>query len=295
MAIIFALLCALAYGSSDFIAGLASRHGNTGVVVMIVQPFGLVAALLALAWFGGGAPTASILAWGAVSGVGGGVGAAVFYRGLAVGRMSVVAALSAVISAVLPAIVGTILGQPLSMLTLAGILVAIPAIIMVSWQGGEAGKNETGKNETGKGETGKGSRGVAHGIVAGAGFALLFIALDRAGTAAGAWPLVPGQIMAILIIIPFAWHSIRGQPLWRSSIRASLWPSVAAGMLGGAANLLFLAATGRGQLAIVAVISSLYSAVTILLARVIIKERWNRLQAAGLFATAAAIILVSAG
>jgi uncharacterized membrane protein len=67
------------------------------------------------------------------------------------------------------------------------------------------------------------------------------------------------------------------------------------GVLSGTGNLLFLAATGRGQLAIVAVLSSFYPAITILLARALLAERWTREQAAGLLIAAAAVVLVSTG
>lgn len=279
MAIILALLSALSYGGSDFLAGLASRRGNEGVVLMLVQPFGLVAALLALVWFRGDPPGIASLAWGAASGIGSGIGTAMLYRGLAIGRMSVVAPLSGVVAAIVPVIAGIFLGQKLSVAALAGIAAAIPAIGLVSWQRDEA----------------NGAQGVSYGLIAGFGFALLFIALDRAGTSAGAWPLVPGQAVANLVIIPFAWRGIRDQPGWRSSVRSSAPSCVAAGLLAGAAALLFLAASGRGYLAIVSVISSLYPAATILLARMILGERLNRIQAAGLLAAAAAVILISIG
>ncbi|HET9147379.1 MAG TPA: EamA family transporter [Acetobacteraceae bacterium] len=280
MAIILALLSALSYGGSDFLAGLASRRGNEGVVLMLVQPFGLVAALLALAWFRGAPPGIASLAWGAASGIGSGIGTAMLYRGLAIGRMSVVAPLSAVVAAIVPVVAGIFLGQKLSAPALAGIAAAIPAIGLVSWQRDEANGRD---------------QGVFYGLIAGFGFALLFVALDRAGTAAGAWPLVPGQAVANLVVIPFAWQGIRGQPGWRSSVRSSAPSCVAAGLLAGAAALLFLAASGRGYLAVVAVISSLYPAATILLARMVLGERLNRTQAAGLLAAAAAVILISIG
>ena len=179
-----------------------------------------------------------------------------------------------------PVIVGSFLGQTLPVPVLAGIAAAVPAIGLVSWQRDDASAH---------------SRGVFHGLVAGLGFALLFIGLDQAGTASGAWPLVPSQAVANLVVIPFAWRSIRDQPSWRSSIRFSIAPGIAAGLLGGAASLLFLIAAGRGYLAIVAVITSLYPAATILLARVILGERLNRFQVIGLFAAAGAITLISIG
>jgi uncharacterized membrane protein len=276
MEIVFALLSALSYGSSDFIAGLASRRCSVGAVVVIAQPFGLVAALLALVLFRGETPGAAALGWGAVSGVGSGLGTVVLYRGFAIGRMSVVAPLSAIVTAVVPALVGISLGEPLSLTALAGIAIAVPATGLVSWQPRGADQRHLG---------------MLHGLVSGAGFALLFIALDRAGTAAGAWPLVPGQVVALLVVLPFAWYYIGDRSSWRPAI----FPSVIAGALGGVANLLFLAATGLGQLAIISVITALYPAVTILLARMIIGERWNWLQSLGLLAAAAAIALVSAG
>jgi uncharacterized membrane protein len=276
MGIVFALLSAVSYGSSDFIAGLASRRCGVGAVAMIAQPCGLVAALLALVLFRGEPPSAVALLWGAVSGVGSGLGTVVLYRGFAIGRMSVVAPLSAIVTAVVPALVGISLGEPLSARALAGIAIAVPATGLVSWQ-------PRGANQ--------GRLGVLHGLVSGAGFALLFIALDRAGTAAGAWPLVPGQVVALLVVISVAWYYIDDRSSWRPAIV----PSMAAGLLGGAANLLFLAATGPGQLAIVSVITALYPAVTILFARMIIGERWNRLQSIGLLTAAAAIVLVSIG
>lgn len=69
----------------------------------------------------------------------------------------------------------------------------------------------------------------------------------------------------------------------------------AAGLLGGVANLLYLAATGAGQLAVVAVVTALYPAVTILLARIMLHERWSRLQIIGLIISALAVAAISIG
>jgi drug/metabolite transporter (DMT)-like permease len=182
------------------------------------------------------------------------------------------------VSAVLPVIAGLALGNQLSALADAGILVAIPAIALVSWQQDAS--------------DGKGGRaGLLEGVFAGVGFSILFIALDRAGTKSGAWPLLPGQAVALLIILPFALRARVSRAAWRSA--AAL--VIAAGLLSGTANLLFLASTAYGQLAVVAVLAALYPAVTVLLARVVLSERWSQLQAVGLVAAAAAIVLVGLG
>ena len=279
MAIVLGLLTALAYGTSDFAAGVAGRGFNAGTVTGVAQALGLVTAAAAVVLFPGIGPRATALEWGAVSGVGSALGTLSLYHGLSVARMSVVATLSAVLTAVIPALVGLVLGNHLTIETGAGIVIAIPAIGLVSWepQGQDVGAARAG---------------TLYGVLAGLGFALLFIALDQAGTRAGAWPLVPGQLVSLLLIAPFACRGLiaSGKP-----VLATVELMLGAGVLSGIANLLFLAATGHGQLAIVAVLTALYPAVTVLLARAFLAERWTRLQALGLLIGAAAIILVTAG
>jgi drug/metabolite transporter (DMT)-like permease len=271
------LLAAVAYGTSDFAAGVASRRFASGPVTAVAQIFGLLTAAAALMLFPGVGPTAEVLGWGAISGLGSAVGTLSLYHGLSVGRMSVVATLSAVLTAVIPAIVGLASGNHLSILAKAGIAMAIPAIGLVSWQHKAHARTAA-------------RAGLLYGVLAGFGFALLFIALDQAGTHSGAWPLFPGQAVSVLLVTPFALHALRslGKPS-----RATFALTIGAGVISGAANLLFLAATGRGQLAVVAVLTALYPAVTVLLARAFLAERWTRLQAIGLLAAAAAIALVS--
>jgi drug/metabolite transporter (DMT)-like permease len=279
MAIVLALVAAFAYGTSDFAAGLAGRGFNAATVTGVAQALGLVTAVVAVVLFPGTGPRATALDWGAVSGLGSALGTLSLYYGLSVARMGVVATLSAVLTAIIPALVGLALGNHLRIEAGAGIVIAIPAIGLVSWE--PQGQNHSAARA-----------GTLYGVLAGLGFALLFIALDQAGTHAGAWPLVPGQLVSLLLIAPFACRGLiaSGRP---SPTAVEL--TLGAGVLSGIANLLFLAATGHGQLAIVAVLTALYPAVTVLLARAFLAERWTRLQALGLLTAAAAIILVTAG
>jgi uncharacterized membrane protein len=276
VAVVLGLLAALAYGSADFVAGVGGRRSSAGRVALIVQPLGLVAAAVALVLFRGAGPSTAALLWGALSGVGSGIGTISLYQGLAVGRMSVVAPLSAVLTAALPAVVGLATGERLSAVGWVGLAVAVPAVALVARQPhGDEGPRS----------------GARFGVLAGCGFALLFIALDRAGTGAGAWPLLPGQAVAVLVVLPVALRILDPAARWRRAAG----PGVVAGVLGGIANLLFLAATGAGQLAVVAVLTALYPAVTLLLARGLLAERWTRSQAAGLIAAGIAVGLISAG
>ncbi len=278
MGILFALVSAICYGTCDFSAGVASRRVSYWLVTVAVQAFGLLAAGIGVLLFSGSGPTGAVLLWGAASGVGSALGTTALYRGFAVGRMSVVAPLSAVLTAVIPVTAGVLFGDRLSLLAVVGIVLAVPAIGLVSWH------HESD-------ESSHGHAGLLEGIVAGIGFALLFVGLDRAATHSGAWPLISGQIVSLLLVLPFA----RGVPASSSAWRSAAVPMAIAGLLSGAANLAFLAATGHGALSIVAVLASLYPAVTVLLARAFLGERWTRLQAVGLVASTAAVVLVSLG
>ncbi len=277
MAVLLSLLAALAWGSSDFAAGVSGRQIGAGLAALIVQLVALAVALVGVAFYSGAGPTAAVLSWGLAAGVGNAIGTLAIYRGFAVGQMSVVAPLSAVVAAVLPAIVGLALGERLSWLAVAGLITAIPAIGLVAWQ--RDPHVEPGTRS-----------GVIEDALSGAGFALLMIGLSQA-RGAGAWPLVPGLALASLLVLPFGWrdrHQFR-------AVHPALWLVIAAGILGGLAELLFLVALGYGQLSIVAVLTALYPAATVLLARFVLGERWNTAQAVGLMVAALAVALITVG
>jgi drug/metabolite transporter (DMT)-like permease len=190
--------------------------------------------------------------------------------------MSVVATLAAVLNAVIPVIVGLALGNHLGPLAVLGIVIALPAIGLVSWHPDQLHDQAT-------------RDGVLYGVLAGIGFSLLFIALDQAGTRSGGWPVIPSQIVALAIVSPLALRGLKGSS---APSRATVWITLGSGLTSGIANLCFLSAVGRGELATVAVVVSLYPATTVLLARTFLAERWSRAQACGLLLSVAAVVLV---
>ncbi|MDN5769833.1 MAG: EamA family transporter, partial [Microlunatus sp.] len=204
MGVLLALIAAIVFGGSDFAAGLASRRLAAGPVAVFVQAVGVAAAGIAVLIVPGAGLTTPALAWGALSGVGTAVGTLGLYHGLSVARMSVVAPVSAVLTAVLPVGVGLLLGERLSAAASAGIVVAVIAIALVS-----RGQADPAPGDRDLGLRGNAGAGVAlgWGSVAGAGFALLFVALDQAGTGSGAWPLLPGQLVSLLLVAPFGWRA----------------------------------------------------------------------------------------
>jgi drug/metabolite transporter (DMT)-like permease len=278
MGVLLGLVAALCWGTSDFLGGFGGRRSDPVAMTVAAQPVSALAAVIALAvWPARHDPTLPMLAWGLLGGVGSGVGMVSLYRGLAVARMSVVAPTSAVVSAALPALTGIAQGDRLSAGAWAGVAVAMPAIALVSAQSSGPG----------------GSRraGVITGLVAGAGFGTLFISMAEAGTSAGAWPLIPCQ--AVSLVVVFGWAAAHWPPrtAWPTARRIGL----VGGSVSGLANLAYLAATGHGQLAVVAVVTALYPAATVLSARFVLHEHWSRWQAAGLLVAAAAITSISLG
>jgi drug/metabolite transporter (DMT)-like permease len=229
-----------------------------------------------------------VLLWGAASGIGAAGGTFALYRGLGGGEMSVVATLSGLLTAVIPVIVGLATGDSLSAVAAIGIVAAIPAIGLVSWQSGDHAQGARS--------------GAVWGILAGLGFGLLFVGYDRAGSAAGAWPLVVAEGTATLLTLGPALLALRRHRVGEGAAgeedaggRSGLVLVVAAGLLAGIANLSFVIATHHGELAVVAVLTALYPGFTVILARLVLGERWSSAQKLGLAMALVATFLVSLG
>jgi drug/metabolite transporter (DMT)-like permease len=281
VSVILSLLAALSYGLADFAGGLSSKRASPWSVALVAQAAGTVL-LLAVGLTVGGSPDGTDLAWGVVAGVGNGFGTAFLYRGLASGRMGVVAPVSGVCAAVLPVVVGVVLGERPALLVWIGIVLALPAIWLVAREPGTPVAQQQGAAV---------ASGSLDGILAGAGFGTFFVALAQVDSDAGLLPLTANQLTAMLVIVAVA-VSLR-QP-WVPRERASLGGLVA-GALGASATLCFLLASRDGYLSVTAVLASLYPAFTVLLAAVVLREHVHRAQAGGLALCAVAVVLVVVG
>lgn len=274
MGILLALAAAVLYGSSDFAGGLASRSLGVLRVSVIGTATATVLAWATLAVVGSPAPSLHAVAWGLASGLAGGAGTLVLYRGLARGQMSVVGPLSAVGAAVVPILAGLALGERPSLLAVGGVVVALPAIVLVAASGSVRGKLGSGLTD---------------GLLAGLAFGILFIGLAQAGRDDGLWPVLSEQAGTLLVTLVVMVKS--RQPL-RTPIRASGLP-VLSGASGMAATLAYFYATHFSMLAIAAVLVSLYPGVTVLLARTVLHERFTPAQRAGLGLCALAIAAIA--
>jgi drug/metabolite transporter (DMT)-like permease len=276
IAVLLALAGAVSYGVSDFIGGLASRRASVWPVAVLSCAGSLLGAFV-VALADPGAPTAADLGWGALAGVGAGAGTAFLYRGLAGGRMGVVAPVSGVGATLLPVLIGVATGERPSLLVWLGMLVALPGIWLVSREDAATGPT--------------GASGFLEGALAGSGFGVLFAALGQVPEDAGLWPLCVAEVAAVLTTVVAA-LALGGDP--RPSRRVEWW-GLLSGLLAAAAGLSFLLATHHGLLSVSAVLTSLYPAFTVLLAALVLREHIHRAQAWGLALCGLAVVLVGAG
>ncbi|CAI9412990.1 EamA family transporter [Nocardioides sp. T2.26MG-1] len=276
MPILLSLLAAVAYGLSDFNGGIFSRRGGAWAVSLVAQIAGASLVLL-LTLVTDGSPTRGDLAWALVAGLGNGFGTAFLYRGLSSGRMGVVAPVSAVGSVLVPVVVGVTTGERPAQLVWLGILLAVPAIWLVSREPTDGAA--------------PGGSGLLDGVLAGLGFGTLFAALAQIPEEAGFLPLALNQVVAGVAIVAVAMALRRD---WVPRNRYALG-GIASGALGALATGAFMVATQGGYLTVTSVVTSLYPAFTVLLAATVLREHIHRAQAVGLALCACAVALVAAG
>jgi drug/metabolite transporter (DMT)-like permease len=278
MPIVLALVSALLYGASDYCGGRATRTTPVLLVTLAAQLVSVGLAVVLVAALGDPFPAGGDVAWAAAAGAMSMMGIAAFYYALANGAMTVVAPITAVVSAVVPVGVGVALGERPSWWALFGVGLALAAVALVSGILGVAARPTAPVI-------------AALAVVAGVGFGLLFVFLDRTSDESGLWPLVIGQGVSITLI---AVAVIAGRmPVRR--VRPVVPLTVLAGVGSVVANAFYLLATRRGLLSLVAVIASMYPATTVGLATLIDEERLTRSQVVGLGLAVVALGLVSAG
>ena len=281
-AILLALASAVGYGGSDFWAGLAARRTSVIRVTILAEAAAAGVLALVLPWTGLHQPSLVSLGWGAAGGTGGALGALALYMGFRRAAFSVAAPLSAVGAAGFSVLAGLLLGEQPGALALTGIALALPAIIGVSVSPAAPPDRP--------GAAGRHAQGVIWGLLAGACFAVLFIALNRAGSRGGLWPVAAGQ-GAALVVVGGIGAVTRDLHLPAPGSRRL---AVLTGVAGGGGTILYFLATQAGLLAVAAVLTSLYPAVTIVLARLLLGERLTVVRLAGLGLAAASVGLIAA-
>ena len=278
-AIALALVASLSWGCADFVAGLKSRALSVLAVIVVSQVTGLVLIAAVVGLRGEGPPGGSFVLFAALSAGAGLAGLAAFYRGLAVGAMSVVAPIAG-LSAAIPVVFGLARGEHPSALQGAGMALAVAGVVLASREPAAPGQAGT-----------RTAAGVGLAITAAIGFGTFFVAMDRASDRDVLWAVLANRTagVALLAVVCAAIRpSLPSRP-------ADLGPLIGVGALDMSANALFAVATHEGLVSVVSVLSSLYPVVVIGLAHLVLGERVRPLQSLGAAGALAGVALVVAG
>jgi drug/metabolite transporter (DMT)-like permease len=267
------LLSAASWGGGDFAGGIAAKRANVFRIVALAHSFGLLAMLLMALLVRERVPPRVDLLWGSIAGITGAFGIAALYRGLAIGRMGVIAPVAAVITGVIPVLVGIRTEGLPAKVQLMGFVLALVSIWLVARPDGEVDTH----------------RGLGLALLAGVCFGLFLVSGKYAGSHAVFWPMVAARAASVVLMSAVALLVVTDS----RRLRGALALILLCGLLDSAGNALFIAATRHGRLDVAAVLSSLYPASTVILARVLLKERIGRLQAMGIVGALISVALIS--
>lgn len=270
----YALGTVCCWGVSDFLGGYTARR---------FQPFFLAClghlaattyvALLAVSTHAT-LPPSSHLAWAAAGGACGGFALGLFYRALSQGSMGLAAPVSAVLSAAIPAVFALFTRGAPKPLAVLGFAFALIGIWLIS-----------------RPEDGKRTEGLGLALIAGIGFAMFYIFMDRAGTGAALWLSTASRASAFVVTAIVTLAGRKFSPTYPAGYGLALL----AGCIDVSGTVLFIRAAQTGRLDTAVILSSLYPTITVLLARILLKEHFTRWRALGVAAALAAVPLIAAG
>jgi drug/metabolite transporter (DMT)-like permease len=264
----------LSWGAGDFGGGIAARRGPLLGVVIAAQFVGAGLTLIVAVGRAEAVPPAWEIGWALAAGVFGGIGIMALYHGLAIGRMGVVAPISGVLAASIPVALGIVLQGVPGPARLAGMALALVAVVLVSRAGGGGSRRDIGL-----------------GLLAGFGLAVFNVAVSRFASGQVFAPLtvvrVSEGILCVLIVL-------LGRRPWRLA-RPILLLVILVGALDMGGNALYILATQSGRLDVAAILSSLYPVTTVILATVILRERIAGSHLVGVVLAIVAIVLIGAG
>jgi drug/metabolite transporter (DMT)-like permease len=269
----YGMAAVIAWGTSDFLGGYATRRANAFVFTCVVNLGGLLlVSALALA----SRPTllsGRSAAWALAGGVSGGASLALFYRALSSGRMGLTAPVAAVLSAAIPTIFSIFTEGFPGKIPILGFVFAAAGLWLIT-----------------RAEQGSKPEGIGLAVLAGIGFAGFYLCIRQAGDGSPVWfaalTRAGGLIVTGLIVL------LQGS--FRDITASGVRWGVLTGGIDSIGTMLFVLASQAGRLDEAVVISSLYPAVTVLLARVVLKEHFTRWRFVGLLAALAAVPMIAA-
>ncbi len=265
---------------SDFLGGLMTRRMTVLAVICVSQTAGLVLIATTVAIAGGSAPDVAFVPYAALAGLAGVCGLAAFYRGLAAGKMSVVAPISSM-AVLVPVVVGIATGDRPSGIQALGAVLGIAGIALASRESAEKAEGDA-----------RVATGVGLALLSGLGFGSFFALMDVAADHDPLWANLVNRgtslSLALLAVLVF-------RPSFRGLGRPEIPVLVSLGVLEMTANVSFAFAATEGLLSLTSIISSLYPVVVVFLSWLLLHERLERSQKAGIAAALAGVALIAGG
>ena len=273
-------LSSVLFGAGDFAGGLAAKRAPAPLVTCF-SGFGALLVLFLGMPFTHGSPTSADLAWGAAAGVCGAAGATLIYLSIALGPVSVASPVFCVIGLAVPVLFGVLVGERPSALAWTGVALAPLSLPLLSW------------TRVGAGESSRAHVRRTLWVATAAGLVVgwFLICVARIGGGAGLWPLVVARATAMALF--FVWFLATRRPLLPPA--AARPAAFGAGVLDSSANVAYWFAVQGAPIALIATLVSLAPATTILLARIVLRERWSVPQRAGFALATAAVLCISLG
>ncbi len=261
------------WGASDFLGGVGARRANAFLFTAIVHVSGMVAvgaiALMTHAPFPGNAS----LVWSLLAGSVGGIALALFYRSLASGNMGLIAPVAAVLGAAIPTILTAFAEGFPGYRHVFGFILAGIGVWLISRSEAGAGRPE----------------GIGMAVLAGIGFAGFYLCIHKAGDASALWIATCSRSASLLVTGAFV---LFGRHL-RTVPTPVLGIAVVAGILDITGSAVFIRAAQIGRLDDAVVLSSLYPAITVVLARIFLREHFSRARTIGMVAALAAVPMIA--
>jgi len=270
---LFGLISIFCWGTSDFLGGFASRRSDPFVITTLAHGSGLVLMLAIAVGTHAILPGRTSTIWAMAAGASGGVGLALFYRALSTGHMGLNAPVAAVLGAAIPTTFAMLTAGLPRALTIVGFALAAVGIWLISRQEGHSSSKD----------------GLNLSLLAGLGFAGFFICINRTGAASAVWSAAESRIASFVLVGLIALFAGRKKSLERVSTQWALL----AGCLDATGTFFFIRADQTGRLDSAVVLTSLYPAITVLLARVVLKEHFTRWKAVGILAALLAVPLIA--
>ena len=272
---IFSLVAALMWGCSDFFGGFASKKANAFLFTALVHLSGMIftgsSAILTGATF----PGRHAVIWSLAAGTVGGAALAIFYRALAAGQMGLTAPIGAVLGAALPTIFDIRTEGSPGLVPVAGFLLAGVGVWLISRTEGGIGR----------------PKGLGMAVLAGLGFGCFYVFVRQAGNDSAWWIATISRSASLVVTTTIV---LAGGCLKRMS-SSTIGFGVACGLLDVGGTVLFVRASQNGRLDFAVVLSSLYPAITVLLARAFLHEHFSRWKAVGMVAAIVAVPMIAAG